>query len=262
MRPNPVLRAWRDGKQTIGGWLGSPSGHSAESMAHVGFDWLAIDMQHGIIDYTDVVEMLRGISTTDTVPIVRVPWNDPPTIMKALDAGAYGIIVPLVNNAEEARQAVWACRYPPDGGRSLGPARAGMYGGANYAAEANDEIAVICMIETAEALENLDEIAAVPGVDCLYIGPSDLAYALGLKPVGDNADPKHQETVLKIRDACHANGIAAGMHTNSVEYTKKWLEEGFNAVNLGADGAFMTRLANAELREAREASGAASVTGG
>ena len=121
-------------------------------MAHAGFDWLCIDMQHGVIDYNDTVEMLRGISTTDTIPFVRVPWNDPPSLMKVLDAGAYGVVIPLVNNREEAERAVWACRYPPQGGRSFGPARATMYAGEGYVDEANDEIAVICMIETASAL--------------------------------------------------------------------------------------------------------------
>ena len=121
MRPNKVLRAWREGRQTIGGWLSTPSGHSAEVMANIGFDWLCIDMQHGAIDYGDVIEMCRAISTTETTPFVRVPWNEPAMIMKVLDAGAYGVIVPLVNSREEAEQAVWSCRYPPAGGRSSGP---------------------------------------------------------------------------------------------------------------------------------------------
>ncbi|HJN92738.1 MAG TPA: aldolase/citrate lyase family protein, partial [Dehalococcoidia bacterium] len=110
MRPNHVLQSWRRGGQAIGAWLGDPSGHAAEAMAHIGFDWLCVDMQHGIVDYADMVGMLRAISTTETVPFVRVPWNDPPTIMKALDAGAYGVVVPLVNTKAEAEQAVWYCK--------------------------------------------------------------------------------------------------------------------------------------------------------
>ena len=255
MRPNHVLQSWRNGGQTVGAWLGDPSGHAAESMAQVGFDWLCVDMQHGIIDYTNVVEMLRAISTTKTVPFVRVPWNDPPTIMKALDAGAYGVVVPLVNTRAEAEQAVWSCRYPPKGGRSFGPARASMYGGAGYVDGANDEIAVICMIETAEALDNLDEILSVEGVDCAYIGPSDLAYAIGLKPVGDNPDPKHQETMLSILEACKRHGVAPGAHTGSLEYTTKWLEAGFQMVNLGSDIGFMRALASTELSAARSQTG-------
>lgn len=258
MRPNHVLHSWRNGGQTIGAWLGAPSGHTAEAMAHVGFDWLCVDMQHGIVDYADAVEMLRAISTTDAVPFVRVPWNDPPTIMKALDAGAYGVVVPLVNTRAEAERAVWACRYPPQGGRSFGPARAAMYGGADYPAQANDEIAVVCMIETAQALENLDDILSVEGVHCAYIGPSDLAYALGLPPTGDNPDPKHEAAVLRIRDACLQHGVAPGVHTSSLEYTVKWLGSGFQMVNLGSDIGFMSGSAGRELAAARSQTGARS----
>ncbi|MYB40791.1 MAG: 2,4-dihydroxyhept-2-ene-1,7-dioic acid aldolase [Chloroflexi bacterium] len=259
MRPNRVLRAWREGRQTIGGWLSTPSGHSAEVMANLGFDWLCIDMQHGAIDYADVLEMCRAISTTETTPFVRVPWNDPAMIMKVLDAGAYGVIVPLVNNREEAELAVWSCRYPPDGGRSSGPTRAAMYGGAGYQDEANDEIAVICMIETEEALENLDEILSTPGVDCAYIGPSDLAYAIGITPTGDNADPKHQETVLSILEACRRHGVAAGIHTGSLEYTVKWLQAGFDTAMLNNDVGFIRQAAGSQLAEARSTTGVANV---
>ncbi len=254
MRTNKVLKAWRAGEKTIGAWLSSPSSHSAEAMAHAGFDWLCVDMQHGLIDYPDAVDMMRAISTTDTVPIVRVAWNDPSSIMKVLDAGAYGVVVPLVNNREEAERAVWACRYPPVGGRSSGPARAIMYGGSDYQKGANDEIAVICMIETAEGLENLDDILSVDGVDCAYMGPSDLAYALGMDPTGDNSDPRHQETVLHILESCQRHGVAAGAHTQSLEYTTKWLNAGFQMVTLGAEVGFMLRQARADLGEAREQS--------
>ena len=259
MRPNRVLNAWRDGGQTVGAWLNINSAFSAELMAHQRFDWLCIDMQHGIIDYTDTVDMLRAISTTDTMPFVRVEWNEPWRIMKVLDAGAYGVIVPLVNNREEAERAVWACRYPPLGGRSSGPARAAMYGGANYASEANDEIAVICMIETAEALENLDDILSVDGVDCAYIGPSDLAYALDMTPTGDNSDPRHVETVLNILEACKRHGVAPGAHTGSLEFTTKWLDAGFQMVTLGSDTGFMRTAAGSQLRAAREQTDTAAV---
>lgn len=262
MRPNRVLRAWREGRQTIGGWLSTPSGHSAEVMAHLGFDWLCVDMQHGAIGYAGALEMCRAISTTETTPFVRVPWNDPAAIMKVLDAGAYGVIVPLVNNRAEAERAVWASRYPPQGGRSSGPTRAAMYGGDGYADEANGEIAVIVMIETTEALDNLDAILSVEGVDCAYIGPSDLAYALGIRPTGDNADPRHQETVLRILEACRRHGVAAGIHTGSLEYTLKWLEAGFDTAMLNNDVGFIRQAASEQLRIAREQSGAKPVHGG
>ncbi len=251
MRPNTPLRTWRDGGQTVGGWLSIGNAFSAEMMAHVGFDWVCIDMQHGMIDYNDLKTMLPAISTTETIPYVRVPWNDPATIMKALDAGAYGVIVPLVNNRAEAERAVAACRYPPDGIRSFGPIRGAVYGGRGYVQEANTELACIVMIETAEALENLDEILSTPGVDACYIGPSDLAYAIGLAPVGDNNDPKHVETVNRIAATCRRHNVAIGIHTSSLEYTRRYLEQGFHMVTLGTDSAFMQRMARKELSEAR-----------
>ena len=162
-----------------------------------------------LTDMNDVWPMLQAISQTDTVPVVRVAWNDPATIMKALDLGAYGIIVPLVNTAEEAAKAVAACRYPPVGMRSSGPVRAVHYGGADYVAKANDEIVVMAMIETKEGLANLDAICATPGLDAVYIGPADLSFALGLAPRGDNPDPLHIATCDKIRDAAHKHGIKA-----------------------------------------------------
>ncbi|MDG1840320.1 MAG: aldolase/citrate lyase family protein [Dehalococcoidia bacterium] len=258
MRPNKVLEAWRNDKPTVGAWLAIPDGHSAEIMANIGFDWLCVDMQHGAIDYADSIEMFRAISTTATTPFVRVPWNDPATIMKALDAGAYGVIVPLVNNREEAERAVWAAKYPPEGGRSSGPTRAAIYGGADYQQQANNEIAVICMIETAEALEKLDEILSTPGVDAAYIGPSDLAYALGMEPTGDNTDSNHEAKVMEIYDACRKHGVTPGIHTGSAEFTQKWLKAGFQMVTLGTDSGFMRARAVSDLNETREETGAQS----
>ena len=251
MRDNSVLTTWRAGGQTVGGWLSIGNAHTAETMAGLGFDWLCIALQHGMLSYDDLKYMLPAISTTDTIPFVRVPWNEPYEIMKALDAGAYGVIVPMVNNRQEAEQAVSACRYPPDGLRAFGPVRAAMYGGRGYADEANTHIACIAMIETAEGLENLDAIATTPGLDALYIGPSDLSYALGLKPFGQFEEQIHIDTVAIILDACRRAGIAAGIHTGNLDYTKRYLKQGFNLITLGTDGAFMARLAAQELSEAK-----------
>ena len=256
MRANAALRAWRDGKSTIGGWLSVGNSYTAEVMANLGFDWLCIDLQHGMIDYQDLTAMLPAISTTPTTPLVRVPWNEPYEIMKALDAGAYGVIVPMVNNRDEAERAASACRYPPDGMRSFGPIRAALYGGRGYAKEANSEIACIVMIETAEGIDNLEAIVTTPGVDGVYIGPSDLALALGMAPVGDNDDPRHAAVVERIRSACRAAGVAVGIHTSSVEFTRRYIEAGFQFVTLGTDSGFMSRAASGELRAARGQGGA------
>ena len=251
MRENSTLAAWREGKQTIGCWLSMGNAYSAEVLARLGFDWVCVDLQHGLLDYQDLTYMLPAISTTNTTPFVRVPWNEPYEIMKALDAGAYGVIVPMINSRAEAEQAVAACRYPPDGNRSYGPVRAALYGGRGYAAQANREIACVAMIETVDGIDNLQEILTTPGLDGVYIGPSDLALALGLPPVGDNDNPQHAATVQKILDGCREHKVAAGIHTSSLAYAQRYIEAGFNFVTLGTDSGFMISAARQELAAAR-----------
>jgi 4-hydroxy-2-oxoheptanedioate aldolase len=253
VRENRSLGIWRDGGQTIGCWLSLANAYTAEALAALGFDWVCVDLQHGLLDYTDLTHLLPAVSTSRATPIVRVPWNEPYEIMKALDAGAYGVIVPMVNDREEAQRAVAACRYPPDGMRSFGPLRAALYGGRGYAAEANREIACIAMIETREGLENLEEIVRTPGLDAVYIGPADLALALGLAAIGDNDHPEHAAAVERIRAACRAAGIAVGIHTSSLAYAQKYLAAGFNLVTLGSDAGFMLRAASSDLAAARGA---------
>lgn len=255
MIENKSLEAWRQGRQTIGGWLSIGNAYTAELMAHLGFDWLCIDMQHGLIGYADLKQMLPAISTTPTTPLVRVPWNDPAVIMKALDAGAYGVIVPMINSRQEALAAVSACRYPPGGQRSFGPVRAALHAGKGYAREANGQIACIAMIETRQALDHLEEIVATPGLDGVYIGPADLALALGLAPVGDNNDPAHVAAVQRIFDTCRNHGVAAGIHTWSEAFARRYLQQGFQFVTLGTDSGFMARMASAELHAVRKAMG-------
>ncbi len=251
MRENKSLAAWQRGEQTIGCWLSLANTYTAEAISSLGFDWVCIDLQHGMIDYTDLREMLPAISTTDVTPLVRVPWNEPYEIMKVLDAGAYGVIVPMINNRVEAAQAVDACRYPPDGHRSFGPIRAALYGRGGYAKNANSHIACLAMIETAEGIANLEEIVTTPGLDGIYIGPADLALALGLPPTGDQPQEEHLEVVKRILGACRTHGIAAGIHTSSLEYTQKYLELGFHFVTLGSESGHMMKNAARELAEAR-----------
>ncbi len=249
MRLNRVKRLWREGKPAVGGWLSIPHSFAAEVMAHTGLDWLCVDMQHGCVDYSDAVTMLTAISTTDVTPLVRVPWNEPAMIMKVLDAGAYGVIVPMVSNRAEAERAVAACRYPPKGMRSNGPNRALLYGGADYQKHANDEMICAAMVETAEGIEKLEEIASTPGLDAIYIGPTDLALALGLPPVMDNDEPKHIETVNRILDACKRHKIVAGIHTNSCKFTQRYLDQGFQMVMLCPDRNAMMNYVKAEIRQ-------------
>ena len=182
MRKNKIKEMMKAGKPVINGWLQIPSTVSAEVMAHQGWDSLTIDMQHGLVDYTNALPMLQTISTTDVTPLARVNWNEPGQIMKILDAGCYGIICPMVSNKEETEKFVQACMYPPHGYRSFGPVRGLIYGGADYAKHSNDEMLKLAMIETKESLEKLDEIMSTPGLDGIYVGPADLSLAIGEEP--------------------------------------------------------------------------------
>ena len=165
MRKNKLKEIIKNGKAVINGWLQIPNSFSAEVMAKQGWDSLTIDMQHGVVDYPNALQMLQAISTTDTVPMARVNWNEPGQIMKILDAGSYGVICPMVSNKDQAEKFVQACMYPPAGYRSFGPIRGMLYGGSDYGDYANDELLKIAMIETKEALDNLDAIMTTPGVD-------------------------------------------------------------------------------------------------
>jgi len=251
VRKNAALAKWRAGEQTIGAWLSLANTHTAESIANAGFDWVCIDLQHGLLDYSDLRHMLPAISTTETTPIVRVSGNDPREIMKVLDVGAMGVIVPLVNTRAEAEAAISACRYPPLGTRSFGPIRAALYGGRGYAAEANDEIACIAMIETREGLENLDSIVTAPGLGGVYVGPSDLAFALGLPPRGDTDDPLHVATVERILQVCKRHQVPVGIHTSGLAYTQRRLKSGFDFVTLNSDAGFLMQAVTSDLAAAR-----------
>ena len=249
MRPNKIKQMWRDGRCVTMGWLSVSHGFTAEVMARQGFDTLCVDMQHGTTDMSDLWPMLQAISQTDTVPVVRVAWNEPAAIMKALDLGAYGILVPLINTAADAAKAVAACRYPPVGMRSSGPVRAVHYGGADYVAKANDEIVVMGMVETKEGLANLDAICATPGLDAVYIGPSDLSFALGIPPGPDKTDPVHMAACDKIRDAAHKHGIKACMHCASAAFAAGAVKRGFDLIMLTSDLASMVAGARRQLDE-------------
>jgi 4-hydroxy-2-oxoheptanedioate aldolase len=247
MRINRVKKLWREGKTAVGGFLSIPHSFSAETMAHSGLDWLCVDMQHGCIDYSDAVTMLTAISTTAVTPFVRVPWNEPSMIMKVLDAGAYGVIVPMVSNRADAERAVSACRYPPVGIRSNGPNRAALYGGPDYQKNADREMACVVMIETAEGIEKMEEIISTPGIDAVYIGPTDLALALGLPPVMDNDDPKHVATVNRVLETCRRHKVIAAMHTMSAKYTQRYIDQGFQMVMLTSDRISIANYMKAEV---------------
>ena len=236
MRKNKIKQMMAEGKPVINGWLAIPSTASAEAMAHCGWDSLTIDMQHGLVDYSNALPILQTISTTDITPLARVNWNEPGQIMKILDAGSYGVICPMVSNKEEAEKFVKACMYPPKGYRSFGPIRGLIYGGSDYPDHANDEILKIAMIETKESLEKLDEIMSTPGVDAIYIGPADLSLAIGEKPGFDKPEnTKAYSEILRILEHAKKNKIFAGIHNGTPEYATKMIEKGFNFVTIASD---------------------------
>lgn len=222
-----------------------PSGLSAEVMAHQGWDALTIDMQHGYADYNATVSMLQAIATVPEVtPMVRVPWNEPGIIMRVLDAGAYGVICPMVSNREETERFVEACLYPPKGIRSFGPIRATMAYGSKYQETANDEVLKFAMIETKEALENLDEIMSTPGLDGIYIGPADLSLAIDEPPGVDYeySSPTFKR-IQQILERAKAHGIIAGLHCSNPTYAKDMIDRGFQLVTAGMDTDFLGKNA-------------------
>ncbi|MES2840952.1 MAG: aldolase/citrate lyase family protein [Pseudomonadota bacterium] len=239
MRPNRLREIWAAGGAVVNGWLAIPNSFSAETMAHQGWDSLTIDLQHGVVDYQAMVTMLQAISTTETVPVVRVPWLEPGILMKTLDAGAYGVICPMVNTREDAQKLVAWTHYAPRGTRSFGPVRALLYSGADYPQHANDTIVTFAMIETAQALDNLEDILSVPGLDAIYIGPSDLSLALGCKPTFDDLDPKAAEAVEHILSRAKAHGLVAGIHNGSPEAALKRVAMGFQFVTVSSDARLM-----------------------
>ena len=253
MRKNKLKKLFKEGKPIINSWLAIPSSFSAEVMANQGWDSVTIDMQHGLIDYPNAVSMLQAISTTDTVPLARVNWNEPGQIMKILDAGTYGIICPMVSNRKEAEKFVQSCQYPPNGYRSFGPIRASIYGGSDYAKNADTEILKLAMIETKEAIEKLDEILDTPNLDGIYIGPADLSLAVGEEPGFDKEENSvAYNQILKILEAAKKRNLLAGMHNGTADYAEKMIKKGFNLVTIGSDSRYIAAGAKSDLKKFKD----------
>ena len=250
MRKNKLKELFKAGKPIINSWLAVPSSFSAEVMANQGWDSITIDMQHGLIDYPNAINMLQAISTTETTPLARVNWNEPGQIMKILDAGCYGVICPMVSNRKEAEKFVQACQYPPKGYRSFGPIRASIYGGADYAKKADNEILKLAMIETKEALEKLDEILDTPNLDGVYVGPADLSLAVGEEPGFDKEEnTKAYSEIMRILEAVKKKNLLAGLHNGTPEYAKKMINKGFNLVTVGSDSRYIASGAKSDLEK-------------
>ena len=246
---NHALRQWRASERSVGAWISLSDLYSAELIADMGFDWLCVDLQHGFMDAANLATILAATATSATTPIVRVAGNHFDQIGKVLDAGAQGVIVPMVNTAEEAARAAYACRYPPRGGRSNGPVR-GVGDSAAYMRSSAMETACVVMIETADGFGNVAEIAATAGVDAIFVGPFDLCLAIGLEP-GDFASPRFGEALVTIREACRTAGKPAGIFGYTAEIAAKHLAEGFVFASIGTDTSFMQAGAKAALLTAK-----------
>ncbi|MBV7331657.1 2,4-dihydroxyhept-2-ene-1,7-dioic acid aldolase [Chloroflexi bacterium TSY] len=261
MRENRVKTICENGGIVVNGWLHFPSPFSAEIMAHQGFDSLTIDMQHGPVHYDAALPMLQAISTTDTIPLARVPWNEPGIIMKMLDAGCYGIICPMVNNRAECEAFVGACRYPPLGYRSNGPTRARIYAGDDYGERANETVLTFAMIETAEAMQNLDDIMSVPNLDGIYIGPADLSISLRGTMPPDMSAPIVIEAMDEILATAQKHGIIPGLHTGSPEMAMEMFEKGFQFATIQSDGGFLGAHASQVVAQVRQTQTAQAQSG-
>lgn len=233
MRKNKLLSKFAAEKVMVNSWISIPSSYGAEVIAHSGVDSVTVDMQHGMIGFSDLVHIFQAVSTSPAVPLVRVPSSEPSMLMKVLDAGAYGIICPSVDTPEICRELISACRYPPLGTRSFGPTRGLTYGGKDYIEHADQEIMVLAMIESQQALDNLEAILDTPGLTGIYIGPNDLAYSLGDKP--GSTSEKVESAIAHILRQAKERGLFTGIFCSGLENALQRKEQGFDLVTPGND---------------------------
>jgi 4-hydroxy-2-oxoheptanedioate aldolase len=250
--PTKVRQIWDSGKAVVNGWLAIPSGFSAEVMAQCGFDSVTVDLQHGVQDYQSMIACFQAMQPHPITPMARVPWNEPGIIGKVLDGGAYGVICPMVNTPKEAAAFVSACKYPPEGTRSNGPIRMVTYGQpSSYQQTANAEVLALPMIETREAVANLEAILDTPGLAGVYIGPSDLGFSHGLVPKLDREEPEMLAIYERVIAACGVRGLRAGIHTFNPAYAVRAIGMGFRLVSIANDSGLMAMAARNAVAEVR-----------
>ena len=256
MRTNHVKQKLKQGELALGAWLNFPGNATARVMAQLGFDWLVVDMEHSAQSATLMADMVATIADAGTcAPLVRVPNNSVEWFKWALDAGAWGVVVPMVNSREEAQRAVDYSKYPPQGNRSIGgifgPYGFGTTSWSDYAKVANDEIMVIVQIESAQGLQHVDEILSVPGIDVAFIGPNDLHAQLGLVPSSDGAEPEFLEALERVKVAARNNHIALGIFSTDGEAAITRISQGFQMISVTTDVSSMIGSAIQNLGVAR-----------
>jgi 4-hydroxy-2-oxoheptanedioate aldolase len=266
MLKNKLKDIWAAGQPVLNGWCSIGSAFTAEIMAAQGYDAITIDIQHGALDYSSVLPMFQAMRGSGVVPMARVPWLDPAAIMKALDAGALGIICPMINNRAQADEFVSYMRYPPHGQRSFGPTRAAV-AMPGYGIAMNDQLLAFAMIETADGMANLEAIASTPGLDGIYVGPADLTLAtqLGrLAPGFDREEPEMIAMIRRIIDVCKANNIKAALHCGTADYAAKAISWGYDMTTVSGDSRLLAAAASGSVSSWRKLTArdeAASVKG-
>lgn len=259
MHKNKLKQIWAEGRPVLHGWLSIASPFAAEIMAAQGYDAISVDGQHGALDYSAVLPMFQAMRASGVVVGARVPWLDPAAIMKMMDAGAYQIICPMVNTPEQAAEFVSYMRYPPHGTRSFGPTRAAFSQGPGIVPEANDEVIAWAMVETKEAMQNLEAIAATPGLDGIYVGPADLTLSLHdgkYAPGFDREEPEMIEALKQIADACRRHGIKAALHCGTPEYAARAISWGYHMTTISSDARILAAGASAQVKAFRDLTGA------
>lgn len=244
MRKNHVKQRLAAGEPSVGTWLNIPSPESAEFVAQLGFDWLNVDTEHSPIDIRTTSQMFGAIAGAGVAPMARLPWNDPENFKRVLDAGAWGIVVPMVNSKEEAERAVEATFYPPKGNRSVGGGLTGVrFGttGAEYLRYADEEILLVLQIEHIDAVEKCDEILGMEGVGACFIGPNDLAASMGIG-IGvplESDHPRMIEAIAHVQKTAKSVGVAPGIHTSGAAGLNQRIDEGFQFLALAGELKYM-----------------------
>ena len=255
MRENRVRTLWAAGKAALNGWLHIPSTWSAEVMAHQGWDSLVVDMQHGLMGMETAIQMLQVISTADAVPMARVNWNTPGDIMRLLDAGAYGVICPMVETREECEAFVGAARFPPLGYRSLGPTRARLYAGEDYAEHANDAVIALAMIETQKGFDNRDAIMSVEGLDGVFVGIGDLRLTMTGRAGLDGSDAVVDAALDELLATARRHGVVAGAFAAGPEHGIELIRRGYQIVSVMTDTVILGSAAAGMVKTVRAGMG-------
>jgi 4-hydroxy-2-oxoheptanedioate aldolase len=258
MRTNFVKEKLKLGEPALGAWLSLPSVATARVMARLGFDWLVVDMEHSAQSPILMADMVATIADAGTsAPMVRVPYNSVEWFKWALDAGAWGVVVPMVNSREEVQRAVEFSKYPPLGNRSIGgvfgPYGFGTTDRPSYEQVANDEILMIIQIESIQALQNLDEILSVPGIDVAFVGPNDLHAQLGLIPSSDGAEPEFVAALERVQEVAKKHHLALGIFSSNGNAALARVNQGFQMISVTTDASSLIAAATQNLRIAQEA---------